>query len=256
MKYTLQYTCATNIGKRSTNQDNLLIDGNTPFSFEQQNYDSEGSCEGDTAHLFAVCDGIGGLGDSANISRNTVELISENLESFYAEEDLSSWMINILDAADEEARIISAKAHKTGGTTATMVAIRGDECVLVNVGDSPAFILQADGGIHELSMRHNMANYKKLAGVEPGPDDGRILLYGVGAGETKPSKCAHIARGVLKNGDMLLLCSDGVTNAFDDEVLARALRADITAKMIADRSAEEEGADNCTAIIIRFIAEE
>lgn len=246
------YSCSTFIGKRKTNQDNLLVDGEAPFSFEKINFSDTGVCPAAEIHLFAVCDGIGGLGDSADISRKTVELLRSEARNIPQDADLAGWICDALEKADAQAREISARTGASGGTTATVVALRDKECVLVNVGDSPAFVLQSDGKLHELTIRHNMESYKRMAGFEPSPGDERILLYGVGAGEATPARSAHIARGTLNNGDILLLCTDGVTNAFTEEELAGAILRGITAQQITLSAGQIEHADNCTAIIITF----
>lgn len=248
----LEYSCATNIGSRNTNQDNFLIDGDIPFLSSDRNFSGYGSLDSDGVRLFAVCDGIGGFGDSAEVSRSTVELLSHRWEESDEGEDLASRIISSLDEADAYAREVSARSGRSGGTTATVVALRGSECVLVNVGDSPAFILQKDGVLHELTFRHNMATYKRMAGVEPEESDERLLIYGVGAGESRPSRCAHIARGTLTAGDVLFLCSDGVTNAFSEEDLAYIVKNGATAEQIANKAGEMRQADNCTAVIVKY----
>ena len=249
---TVSYSCATVIGKRKNNQDNLIADGKAPFFSKKMNYADEKTCPERPVYLFAVCDGIGGLGDSAEISRVTVELLCAAFGDVTEETDLAVWVKDVLDRADGCAREISARCGTSGGTTATVALLRGSECVLVNVGDSPAFVLQSDGQLHELTIRHNMESYKKMAGVPTAPGDERILLYGVGAGEARPSRAAHVARGVLNDGDILLLCSDGVTNAFTEEELAEAILRGIDARQITCSAGQIDRADNCTAVIVRF----
>ena len=255
-KITISYSCATFIGKRENNQDNLVVDGDAPFASRQINYADAGVCPDRPVHLFAVCDGIGGLGDSAEISRLTAELLRDAFPRTAGDTDLAAWTRETLDTADEAARTISARNGARGGTTATVALLRGSECVLVNVGDSPAFVLQSDGKLHELSIRHNMENYKRMAGVVPSPGDGRILLYGVGAGEAKPSRAAHVARGTLNDGDILLLCSDGVTNAFTEDELASAILRGVDARQITFSAGQIDQADNCTAVIVKFNRQE
>lgn len=252
--HRITYDCATFIGKRKNNQDNLIADGRAPFVSKQMNYAETGECGQRSLLLFAVFDGIGGLGDSAEISRSTAALLSESFCELTEETDPSLWIRETLDAADAQARQISTQCGISGGTTATVVILRGNECVLVNVGDSPAFVLQQDGKLHELTIRHNMKSYKKMAGVEPAPGDERILLYGVGAGEAQPSRAAHIARGTLNDGDILLLCTDGVTNAFTEDELAGAILRGVDARQIVFSAGQVDRADNATAVIIRFNA--
>lgn len=249
---SISYSSATFIGKRKNNQDNFIIDGIAPFVSHQMNYSQDGRCPDRPVYLFAVCDGIGGLGDSAEISRAAVELLCESFSETDPQTDLAGWVRETLDAADDKARSVSAACGTSGGTTATVALIRGSECVMVNVGDSPAFVLQSDGKLHELSIRHNMESYKKMAGVTPAPGDERILLYGVGAGEAKPSRAAHVARGTLNNGDVLLLCTDGVTNAFTEDELAGAIQRGVDARQITFSAGQIDHADNATAVIIRF----
>ena len=249
---TISYSCATFVGKRKNNQDNLIADADAPFSSKQINYADAQRCPAGAVHLFAVFDGIGGLGDSAEISRSTAEQFCAAFHEVTEETDLAAWVKQTLDKADDTAREISSRCGTSGGTTATVALLRGSECVLVNVGDSPAFVLQSDGKLHELTIRHNMESYKKMAGVTPSPGDERILLYGVGAGEAKPSRAAHVARGTLNDGDVLLLCTDGVTNAFTEDELAAAILRGIDARQITFSAGQIDHADNATAIIVRF----
>ena len=251
-KFTISYSCATFIGKRKNNQDNLIADGAAPFDSPRMNYADGGVCPERPVHLFAVLDGIGGLGDSAEISRLTAELLRDAFAGVTETTDLAEWVRETLDKADDAARSVSAQCGTSGGTTATVALLRGSECVLVNVGDSPAFVLQSDGMLHELSIRHNMESYKKMAGVAPSPGDERILLYGVGAGEARPSRAAHVARGTLNDGDYLLLCSDGVTNAFTEEELASAILRGVDAQQITFSAGQIDRADNSTAGIVQF----
>ena len=251
-KIGVSYSCATFIGKRKTNQDNFIADGKAPFVSHKMNLDCVGVCADQPALLFAVFDGIGGLGDSAEISRAAAELLCDRFRDVTEETDAAAWIRETLDEADTTARQLSSECGASGGTTATVVILRGSECVLVNVGDSPAFVLQADGRLHELTIRHNMESYKKMAGVVPAPGDERILLYGVGAGEAQPSRAAHIARGTLNDGDILLLCTDGVTNAFTEEELAGAILRGVDAKQIVFSAGQIDRADNATAVIVRF----
>lgn len=255
-KTGITYSCATFIGKRKTNQDNFISDGKAPFESQKMNLDSVGVCAEQPAVLFAVFDGIGGLGDSAEISRATAELLCERFRDMTEETDAAQWIRETLDEADTLARQVSARCGTSGGTTATVVILRGRECVLVNVGDSPAFVLQSDGKLHELTIRHNMENYKKMAGVAPSPGDERILLYGVGAGEAQPSRAAHVARGTLNDGDILLLCTDGVTNAFTEDELSGAILRGVDAKQIVFSAGQIDRADNATAILVYFKADE
>ena len=248
----ITYSCATFIGKRKTNQDNFVADGAAPFLTKQMNYADRQTCPERPVYLFAVCDGVGGLGESAEIARATVELLCAAFAEVTEDTDLAAWVRKTLDQADGNARELSAKHASGGGTTATVVLLRGNECVLVNVGDSPAFVLQADGKLHELTIRHNMENYKKMAGVTPSPGDERILLYGIGAGEANPSRAAHVARGVLNDGDILLLCTDGVTNAFTQDELATAILRGVDARQITFSAGQIDRADNATAVIIGF----
>mgnify|MGYP002627558817 CR=1 FL=1 len=118
--HLISYSCATFIGKRKNNQDNLAVDGSAPFVSNNFNYSDARSCPAREAHLFAVSDGIGGLGDSADISRNTVEILCREFAAVTAQTDLSVWIRETLDLADAEARRISAECGTSGGTTATV----------------------------------------------------------------------------------------------------------------------------------------
>lgn len=248
----LQYTCATTVGGRKNNQDNLLINGEVPFESSMNDFSAYGNISDEDTVIFAVCDGIGGLDGGAEASLHAVKMMAAHTDFVFNSDDPAERIVNLLDDADEKIRsVLSAKGY-SGGSTASVVVIRNNECFIVNVGDSPVYILQSDDKLHELSFRHNLASYKKLAGYEPDKGDESVLIYAVGTGETKPSNCANIARGSLKNGDMLLLCSDGITNAFSEEDIAYVMGRGVTAKQLVEKAGELDGADNCTAVIVKY----
>jgi serine/threonine protein phosphatase PrpC len=155
------------------------------------------------------------------------------------------------------------KRGQRGGTTMTMLALRGDCYAFANVGDSPAFVWNAeDQRLIELSCRHNLYWNKVREGIPPKLEDQSKLMNYIGKIELDPNQMRffgadiheliHITEGKLEGFGGFLLCSDGVTNALDPDTLMEHLRSGATAEELVCLSANYPQADNCTAVCLSF----
>lgn len=66
----------------------------------------------------------------------------------------------------------------------------------------------------------------------------------------------HLSERTLADGEMLLLCSDGVHTVVDDAALCRLLEQDATVEAIArsvvSAALERGSRDNVTALVVRY----
>lgn len=244
-KNNIEFSCATTKGSRATNQDSFYAAGKCSLS---DNVFDEKS-EGNQITVFTVCDGIGSLAGSAEAASLTA-LATAEIEKGSQDSDLVELLLESLEKAEVKVCARSAASGTKIGTTVVSAVIRGKECIVANIGDSPAFLLH-DGSLRELSVRHNLAEEKKRNGIIPFESDKRYLLKAIGVGMS-PSEAVHIIRGTLTSGDILLLCSDGITDAFDLESLKNALETGRSAGSIAEEASMKSGSDNCTAVIIKY----
>lgn len=247
----VSYTAGSYIGRRKKNQDNLRAGSKLPYIGARRKFCRQGTMRIRDMELFCVCDGIGGgyRGDLA--AKYALKAIRRFMRSGIAREmPLKEVILKAADRAQREVCGFYETIKEMGGCTLVMVAVRGDAYAFLNIGDSPGFLIPADGEICELSQRHNLAWERLRMGQPPDPFDYNCLQRYLGMAGSEAEALAYITEGRLQEGDHLLLCSDGVTNAHTLYDLQDALRRGMTAGQIAQTAGYAERADNCTAVSV------
>ena len=201
--------------------------------------------------LFAVCDGMGG----AQAGEVASGIAADTLKASVADG------LSLLDAAQAAnaavyARASESESHSGMGTTLTAVVLEGDTGHFAHIGDSRAYLLR-DGELGQLSEDHSLVGEMvrdgrltvKEAAVHPHRS---ILSRALG---TEP--LAHIDEFEvdLSLGDVLFLCSDGLSGPVSDPAILKALSrddpADAAARLIAE-ARKQGGPDNITAVVLRL----
>lgn len=200
-----------------------------------------------------VSDGMGGAPHGDIASQLTLHYFSHEVK------DKQPWTVASLhDAVKATNNAVVAEAAKnthTQGMGATLVAYlnSGTQSFLVNVGDSRAYGLNHEG-LKRLSEDHNVMNaYLKRNQDLDDKLDVRfkhMLTSVIGM----PSGCMVDVSELKDEYDLILLCSDGLTNLVDDGVIAHILRSQATLAQKAQLCIEQAnlagGLDNITVIII------
>jgi PPM family protein phosphatase len=146
------------------------------------------------------------------------------------------------------------------GTTLTVVGTLGNDLVLGHVGDSRAYLLRGDI-FRQLTRDHTLAQMLIDAGVansdDPAPRSMRhVLTAAIGSLDERIEP--QVQRFRLQSGDQLLLCTDGLTEMVDDELIASVLReapsAQAACDSLVDLALGAGGTDNITAVVGRFTA--
>ena len=205
--------------------------------------------------LWAVADGMGGhsVGDYA--SRRVVEVLRDialprRSESFVAAVRAQLQAVNRELRAEAAARNVA----RIGTTVAVLVAC-DRHCRLLWAGDSRIYLyrgsrlklLTRDHSIlQELRSRGHLDSANALAApVQHG------ITRAVGADDV-----LNVEEGItdIMDGDVFLLCSDGLTNEVHEEDIASALRAGCcqqAADALVDLALERGGRDNVSAVVVR-----
>ena len=144
----------------------------------------------------------------------TAEQIFERAEWFYSQAD-----------AAVHTRASSDPALKGMTTALTAAYSAGDDLFVAHVGHSRAYLFR-DGELQQLTRDHtierHLADTKRPASVERRAQDLRhILTDAVGAPGAHP--LVEVERFQLKNGDCVLLCTNGLTDMIDDARIAEVL---------------------------------
>lgn len=142
------------------------------------------------------------------------------------------------------------------GTTVVAAWLDDDHIEIAHVGDSRLYRLREDG-LQLLTRDHSQVQELVDRGILT-PAQARVstrrnfLSRALG---TDPEVRIDCARHPLQQGDIFLLCSDGLTNMVEDEELAEALQAMRSAQSVAERlvalANERGGRDNISVVIAR-----
>lgn len=205
--------------------------------------------------LYAVADGMGGHASGQIASDLGLKMI---LKNYYADpsEDIVKSLRTAIRAANsyiyEAAQIV---AERNGmGTTCTVAILRDNELIAGQVGDSRLYLIR-DGTIRRVTEDHSWVSEQvkrgSLTEEEARSSPFRnVITRSLGAG---PDVEVDIYQEQLEKGDVLVLCSDGLTGYVSDEEIletASAWSPSVAALKLVDRANERGGGDNITTLII------
>ena len=143
------------------------------------------------------------------------------------------------------------------GTTATVAGVFGDTLYLAQVGDSRAYLVR-NGVARQItkdqSLMQKLIEAGELTEEEAAHSERRnIILQALGPETTIKIDLTH---QVVRRGDTLVLCSDGLSGQVTKDEIAAIVTAEtdltMACKRLIDRANENGGPDNITAIVARF----
>ena len=275
----LEAYAATHVGRvRKGNEDNYLM-MDVPacmLSFSRQG--SEDSVQVDSQRMevgvkgavLAVSDGMGGALAGEVASRLAVETVAdkflkdENLYSEFGHQDrLLTLLFESAVAANETIFTQGRSDAKFQGMGATFTGaiVTPDSVEIVQVGDSRAYLIR-ESGIHQLtkdqSLVQQLIDTNQLSAEEAETHALRnVILQALGAQfEVFPVT----ARLLPNDGDILMLCSDGLSNKVASSDLQKIVldnRDDLgrACRKLIDTANDNGGEDNITVILAKISGE-
>src|SRR5580692_4858652 len=223
--------------------------------------------------LYVLSDGMGGEAHGEVASEMAVQTVvthcreAENNRATPTfgepQPDVSERTNRLASAVHLANRKIFEKASinpENHGMGATIVAawIEGQRLSLAHVGDSRAYLLRA-GSLDQLTADHSLVAEKVRVGIlTPQEADASelqsVLTRAVG---TNSSVEVDTDEQALLVGDVVLLCSDGLTRMVTDPEIASLLLTSTSAQESADRlvdlANDNGGVDNATVIVLRVV---
>jgi len=219
-----------------------------------------------------VCDGMGGEAGGAVASALAVETIVGAMRARWVqrsvepaasrsvdESRVALSLIASLEAAS--ARIQRAAreepAYARMGTTATLAVIAHGALLCAQIGDSRAYVLRA-GRIAQVTEDQTMAEYLRKTGAVP-PDQiaaivgPNVILQALGSSTRLE---VAVTRTPLAQGDVVLVCSDGLYGCVGDREIADLVHGSsdlgVACERLVARANEEGGPDNisCAAFLV------
>ncbi|HET8672453.1 MAG TPA: Stp1/IreP family PP2C-type Ser/Thr phosphatase [Thermoleophilaceae bacterium] len=213
----------------------------------------------EAAPLFAVADGMGGARSGEVASQIAVEEFAENDSAGAKPEE------RLASIAHEANRKIyelaqSDESHAGMGTTLTAALVGDHEISLGHVGDSRAYRFR-DDELERLTQDHSLVEELMRMG-RLSPEDAEvdprrsIITRALGPEPTVEVETCTIP---AKDGDVYLLCSDGLTGMVSEERVAEILRArsslEQAARDLVTAANENGGKDNITVVLFKLVDE-
>ena len=209
------------------------------------------------APLFAVADGMGGAQAGEVASRIAAGAFERGPRN-----DDASAESQLEEIAQQANRRIHKLAQEDSsragmGTTLTAALVRDDEVALGHVGDSRAYLLR-DAELKRLTKDHSLVEELRRQGrlteeqAEEHPQRS-IITRALGP---EPSVNVDTMTFPARNGDVFLLCSDGLTTMVPDEeireILVRSKSLRSAVNKLVDAANRRGGRDNITAVAFRL----
>lgn len=214
---------------------------------------------GNLPNVFIVADGMGGHNAGDYASKVTVETMVKEMEQSFEKNPLRIFG-KAIDAANGCIRKASAENPELDGMGTTVVAATcmGKYLQVANVGDSRLYIVNQ--GIRQVTKDHSLVEEMVRAGVLGREEartrqDKHIITRAVGAADEVEPDYFDVE---LAQGDIVLLCSDGLTNMLEDEQIRKIVSGEgdleKKARELVEMANENGGSDNISVILIEPIA--
>jgi len=245
--------------------------------------------EGETVGLFIVCDGIGGHLGGECASHWAVETVKHELQKLFcppdpratvhlSKEELESWLHTgqtthlsqirkiedrVREAIEKANRVVYEYAQQKpdqaadAGTTISMALVTGSRTIVANVGDSRTYLLRGDR-MRQITKDHSLVA-SLVASKQIKPEEifnhpQRNLIFR-SLGNKKEVQVDTFIE-TLKEGDYLLLCTDGLWEMVQDEkIIARIIKESNTLEEAGQQLLEAAntagGEDNIGLVIAK-----
>jgi PPM family protein phosphatase len=230
----VEHAGRTDVGRqRSANEDDFVL--SPPF--------------------FAVADGMGGAKAGEVASAMATEGFEGESDSG---EPAEAQLARILREANKRIYDLATtdESHRGMGTTLTAAKITGDDISLAHVGDSRAYRMR-DGELEQVTKDHSLVAELERSGqitaeaAENHPQRS-IITRALGP---EPEVEVDTYTLAAREGDLFLLCSDGLTSMISDEEIGSIIRSadslDAAADALVLAANQSGGKDNITVVLFR-----
>jgi protein phosphatase len=242
----------TDVGrKRKGNEDSYFLDENL--------------------RIYVVADGMGGHQAGEVASKLVADTIKDRMHRYSdgktdtiwaipKASKYSSWLVSgILEANRQVFKLSKSRKEFEGmGSTVSAVFVTKETLIAANVGDSPIYLIR-NNEISLLSVPHTaMAEYAASApaGAKALSDKYRhVITRAMGSKETVEPDFREI---IPHPGDMVVLCSDGLSDKVTPEEIMKITSSNPPSKaggMLVDLANERGGEDNITLIVLKITSD-
>jgi protein phosphatase len=247
---------------REHNEDNFMVADLSAASGPLAGEEEVSGVVSDRGLGLAVCDGMGGAAAGEVASHMAVDTLFEILRGEDAPDDRDGFARRLVDSIEEAgARIfLSAKKDRTRrgmGTTATVAGLVDKVLFVGQVGDSRCYIMR-NGRLSLITKDQSLVNQLIEAGQltedeAEAFEHSNIILQALG---TTQQVAVDLTFVELRQGDRVLLCSDGLCGLVHDDAIQEEMACVGPLPQLVDRLIDlanaAGGHDNVTCIVADF----
>jgi len=191
--------------------------------------------------LFVVCDGMGGHFGGEVASRTVCDAFT----TYWQEHEESDSCQKVINAAKEASAALDEKSGLSAvGTTLVMASVEGNLATIAHAGDSRCYVIDIKGNV----------KYRTIDHVDSNPFGHSEITRAFFTGHPE-SAIPEVRTVRLEPLDRILLCTDGLYNAIDDETLLHTLQCAKDVEQVAEKYLKicnERATDNYSGIIIEI----
>lgn len=217
---------------------------------------------GPLSNLFVVADGMGGHKAGEYASKCAVETIVEDINTYQDTGIIKSLTMAIQHANAKIRQVANSDINYQGMGTTLVTATYSDDTLYVgNVGDSRLYVI--GDGIRQITTDHSLVEEMiRMGGLDREKarthPDKNIITRAIGVVEVVDVDFFEVED--LKEGDIILMCSDGLSNMLTDHEIAEIVNARGTLEEKADKlvavANQNGGKDNIAVILIEMLPDE
>lgn len=257
-----QISAETTIGNtRSKNEDNVFCNG--LYKEKKQNNFSYGGClQPDVLNVVGVFDGMGGFSNGETASGIAVRLLGRYTELIRVKKAMFQTDY-VFSKINESICSEGARTSERMGSTVVLWVCENGYARISNLGDSRGYLLRG-GTLRQLSVDHTEENsmlelQKKLGMTEKlsTSKHKNVLTQHLGIEEDEfILEPAESELFQVREGDIFLLCSDGLTGALEDgqiqDILSRDMKLEEKKRTLIDAALKNGSRDNITVVLIEI----
>lgn len=216
----------------------------------------------ENATLCVVCDGMGGAKSGNVASSMAVEVFAQEIRATWkpgmSQDDVDNMLrcaIKLVNFAvyDQAAQFVDFAGM---GTTLVAALVEGKNATIVNVGDSRAYHVSAEG-IRVVTQDHSVVQFmvergeltQEEAKLYPGKN---LITRAIGTDASVECDLFHLS---MEREDSLLMCTDGLSNLLDEqEILFEVVHGetrDDCCKRLLEIALNRGAPDNVTCLLLQ-----
>lgn len=203
--------------------------------------------------LWAVADGMGGHA-RGDVASRTVVAALEGIPPPSDPRELLAGVETAIGGAHD--RLLAASEDGISGATIATLLVSGAHWAVLWAGDSRVYLLRG-GVLEQLTSDHSLVQELADRGeITPAQMRDHPMRNRITRAVGMPGPLELAGRqGSLAEGDVMLLCSDGLTGHLDDAQIAALLQAGppaVAARQLIHATLDAGASDNVTVVVVGF----